>query len=112
MTYCIGLVTLILAVGGLSCSLPVFSHVLVNELSQNQIGRCFILEPDHITQISSFPAFHVGHTHRTLAPGLQKTFTALAALVERGGKTQKGWGIFANPHYTVKALAQQRNFLG
>lgn len=33
------LVTLILAVRGLSCPLPVLNHILANELSQNQIGR-------------------------------------------------------------------------
>lgn len=39
MTHCMDLVTLILAVRGLFCPLPVLNHILVNELSQNQIGR-------------------------------------------------------------------------
>ena len=106
MTHCMDLVTLILAVRGLFCPLPVLNHILVNELSQNQIGR-FLLGAgtvSHSPILSSFPCWYVG-------PRTQKTFIALAAAGWMGRKTQEEWRILENSCCAAKAMIQQ-NFLG
>ena len=98
--------TLILAVRGLFCPLPVLNHILVNELSQNQIGR-FLLGAgtvSHSPILSSFPCWYVG-------PRTQKTFIALAAAGWMGRKTQEEWRILENSCCAAKAMIQQ-NFLG
>lgn len=87
--------------------MPVFSHVLVNELSQNQIGRRFSLELDvsHTALIiSSFPCWYIG-------PRTQKTFTAPGAVGGMGRKTQEEWRILENSCRAAKAMIQQ-NSLG
>lgn len=88
MTHCTGLVTLRLAVGGLFYSLPVFSHIPVNELSWR--GFSFELEPSHTAFIiSSFLCLYIG-------PRTQKTFTAPGAVGRMGRKPQEEWRILEN----------------